>query len=131
MSTFDRWSSETRAEWRETGRIYVLNSRTGQQMPMDVGMLQDLEGQRARLDVEAAASRVAAPWLILHGEADNTVDLEEAHALARAARFGRLHVVAGAGHTYEVGHPFDAPTRELDEAVEASVAHLSLHLSEE
>ena len=130
VSTFDRWSSEIRAEWREAGRIHVLNSRTGQQMPMDVGVLQDLERNRARLDVEAAARRVAAPWLILHGEADRTVGIEEGQALARAARSARLRVVTGAGHTYEVGHPFSMPSRELDEAVEESITHLSLHVGE-
>ena len=130
VSTFDRWSAATRAEWREAGRIYVMNSRTGQQMPLDVGLLEDLEGNRVRLDVEAAAGRVTVPWLILHGEADRTVELEEARVLARAARVGRLHVVAGAGHTYEVGHPFSGPSPELDEAVEASVTHFSVHLSE-
>jgi pimeloyl-ACP methyl ester carboxylesterase len=130
ISTFDRWSSEKRAEWLEAGRVHVLNSRTGQEMPLDVGLLQDLERNRARLDVESAASRVAAPWLILHGGADQTVGLEEGQALARAAPSGRLCVVAGAGHTYGVGHPFCMPSRELAEAVEVSVTHLSLHLGE-
>ena len=51
VSTFERWSSEKQAEWREAGRIHVLNSRTGQQMPMDVGMLDDLQRNRANLDV--------------------------------------------------------------------------------
>jgi pimeloyl-ACP methyl ester carboxylesterase len=130
VSTFERWDSETQAEWHEAGRIHVPNSRTGQQMPLDVGLLQDLERNRARLDVESAASMVSAPWLILHGDADQTVGLEEAQVLAHAAPSGRLGVVAGAGHTFEVGHPFSMPSPELDEAVEASVAHLSLHLDE-
>ncbi len=56
--------------------------------------------------------------------------LEEGQALARAAPSGRLCVVAGAGHTYGAGHPFSIPSRELDEAVEASVTHLLLHLGE-
>ena len=130
VSTFARWSSETQAEWREAGRIHVSNSRTGQQMPLDIGLLQDLESNRTHLDVESAASRVAAPWLILHGDADQTVGLKEGQALARAAPSGQLHVVAGAGHTFEVGHPFSMPSPELDEVVAESVNHLSLHLGE-
>lgn len=128
VSTFDRWSETTRGEWREAGRIYVLNQRTGQQMPLDVGLLEDLERNRERLDVAAAAGRVAAPWLILHGESDQTVGIEEANALARAARAGRLRIVEGAGHAYEVGHPFTSPSRALDQAIEATVEHLGRHL---
>ncbi len=128
VSTFDRWKEATRAEWREAGRIYALNQRTGQQMPLDVGLLDDLEVNRARLDVAEAAGRVEVPWLVLHGESDRTVDLAEAEALARAARAGRLHVIAGAGHTFEVGHPFTAPSPALDEAIQASVGHFSRHL---
>jgi pimeloyl-ACP methyl ester carboxylesterase len=130
VSSFDRWSEATRAEWRENERIYVLNARTGQQMPLDVGLLEDVEAHRERLDVGAAAARVQAPWLILHGEKDLTVGLEEARALARRARRGRLTVVEGAGHTYEVGHPFAQPSPALDQAVDLTISHLAAHLGE-
>ena len=130
VSTFDRWSEATRAEWRESGRIYVLNSRTGQHMPLDVGLLEDLEGRLERLDVESAANRVAVPWLVVHGEEDRTVELEEARLLARAAPNARLRIVAGAGHAWEVGHPFAGPSPELDQAVAATLDHFALHLAE-
>ena len=39
-----------------------------------------------------------------------------------------FHVIAGAGHTFEVGHPFTAPSPALDEAIQASVGHFSRHL---
>jgi dienelactone hydrolase len=130
VSTFDRWSAATREEWRASRRIYVLNSRTGQQMPLDVGLLDDLEARRDALDVEAAAARVAAPWLIVHGETDTTVEPREAEALARASRGARLAIVAGAGHTFEVGHPFAGPSRPLEEALGATLDHFERHLSD-
>lgn len=130
VSTFDRWSRATREEWRESGRVYVLNQRTGQQMPLDVGLLEDLERNRERLDPTAAAARVEAPWLILHGETDRTVEVEEARTLARAAPAGRLQVIAEAGHTFEVGHPFTVPSRALTQAIDASIAHFARHLIE-
>jgi pimeloyl-ACP methyl ester carboxylesterase len=127
VSSFDRWNEGTRAEWRQSGRIYVLNARTGQQMPLDVTMLEDLEANRERLDVLASAARVRAPWLILHGENDLTVDVEEARVLARVAQRGRLAVIEQAGHTYEVAHPFAQSSPQLDQAVDATIAHLALH----
>ena len=37
VASFDRWAEETLEEWRRTGRVFVLNSRTGQHMPLDIG----------------------------------------------------------------------------------------------
>ena len=125
VSTFDRWSEATRREWRERGRIHVLNSRTGQQMPMDVTLLDDFERNRESLDVGKAARAVEAPWLIVHGTEDLTVRPEEARALAREAPHARLLLIEGAGHTYEVGHPCRVPSRELLEAIEASERHFA------
>jgi pimeloyl-ACP methyl ester carboxylesterase len=130
VSTFDRWSEATRAEWRESGRIYVLNSRTGQQMPLDVGLLEDFEARREALDVERAAARVEAPWLIVHGERDETVELHEAKVLARSSRGARLEILADAGHTFEVGHPFGGPSPQLDHALRTTIDHFELHLGE-
>jgi uncharacterized protein len=131
VATFDRWDDETRKEWRADGRIHVLNARTGQQLPLDVTLLEDLEGNRERLDVTAAASRVRAPWLILHGEEDASVSPEEARLLARAGPSARLHLVEGAGHTFEAGHPFQGETPELAEALRFTRAHFLLHLLRE
>jgi dienelactone hydrolase len=129
VSSFDRWSAATRDEWRESGRIYVLNGRTGQQMPLDLGLLEDFEARREALDVEAAAARVTVPWLIVHGETDTTVEVREAQALARASRDARLEIVESAGHTFEVGHPFGGPSRQLTQALDATLAHFERHLS--
>lgn len=129
VSHFDRWSDETKQEWRADGRTWILNSRTGQQMPLDVGLLEDLEANRERLDISAAATRLNRPWLIVHGVDDLTVRVDEAHTLARAASNCRLVLVDGAGHTFEARHPFVGSTAQLDRALEATVAHFGKHLS--
>lgn len=123
VSHFDRWSDETKEEWRRDGRVYVLNQRTGQQMPLDVGLLEDYEANRDRLDVAAAAERIQAPWLIVHGTEDLTVRPAEARALARAAPKGRLVLVEGAGHTFEATHPFGGSTPGLRRALDETVQH--------
>lgn len=131
VSTFERWSEATRTEWRRSGRIYVMNARTGQQMPLDVGLLHDLETNPTELDVLGAAARVAQPWLIVHGDEDATVELDEGRALVRAAPRGRLAVVQDAGHTFEVGHPFVRSSPQLDQALALTRAHFALLLSRE
>ena len=128
VADFDRWSDEVKAEWRSSGRIHVLNGRTGQQMPLDVTLLEDFEANRDALDVEAAAARVQAPWLILHGTDDTSVHPEDARRLARANPAARLHLVEGGGHTFGATHPFDAAPASLLEALDLTRVHFRRHL---
>jgi pimeloyl-ACP methyl ester carboxylesterase len=128
VADLDRWDEETRAEWRESGRIFVLNSRTGQQMPMDVTLLDDFVAHREALDVKAAAARLEVPWLIVHGTDDETVHSDEARSLARVARDARLLLIDGAGHTFGAVHPFAGPTPALETATAATRRHLRSHL---
>jgi len=128
VSHFDRWTDESKAQWRKDGYVVVMNQRTGQQMPLNLSLLEDYEAQRDRLDIPAAAARLQAPWLIVHGQADVTVSAQEATALAKASKGAKMVLVEGAGHTFEVGHPFQAPSPQLDQAVERTVAHFKAHL---
>ena len=128
VSHFDRWTEETKTEWRAEGRIWIMNARTGQQMPLDVGLLEDFEANRARLDVSDAATHVDAPWLIVHGRDDLTVSSDEGRALADVAARGRLVLVDGAGHTFEARHPFGGSTPQLEAALEVTIAHFAGNL---
>jgi pimeloyl-ACP methyl ester carboxylesterase len=128
VGNLDRWDESTRAEWRRSGRIFALNSRTGQQMPMDVSLLEDFEANRESLDVLNAAGRLGQPWLIVHGTDDETVRAEDARSLARVAHDARLLLIDGTGHTFGAVHPFAGPTSALEAAVRASRRHLETHL---
>jgi len=128
VARYDRWTEETRAEWREAGRVYILNSRTGQQMPLDVSLMEDFETNAERLSVLDAASEVAAPWLVVHGRDDLTVAESEARELVRASGRAKLVLVEKSGHTFEVGHPFQGTSPQLTEAIDATTRHFAKHL---
>lgn len=130
VADFDRWDDETRDEWRERGRIHVLNGRTGQQMPLDLTLLEDFERNRERLDPTRAARRIEAPWLIVHGRDDPAVSFDDARALHAAAGNAELLAVDGAGHTFEVGHPFDEPSPEYRMVLERTRAHFRRALAD-
>lgn len=121
VSTFERMGPEEVARWRETGSVPILNARTGQQLELGVEVLEDLQAHRAQLDLEAAARKRTAPWLIVHGDADETVPFGEAEALARAgADPVSLLRISGASHTFGVSHPFDGPSPHLVQAMNAT-----------
>jgi len=131
VSHFDRIADEpTLAEWRRTGVYEVVNSRTGQKLPMGVAFLDDVLANLARLDLLAAARRLAVPWLLVHGTADLTVELGEAEELHEAtAGRARLFPLEGAGHTFGAVHPFAGPTPHLAAAAEATLAHFRTSLA--
>ncbi len=127
----DRFSSETTREWREAGVVYVLDGRTGQHLPLSLALLDDLERNRSLLDLHRAATEVESPWLIVHGKDDLTVPVQEGERLAGASGKARLHLVDGAGHAFEAGHPFQGSTPALEEALEVSVPYFGRHLETE
>jgi dienelactone hydrolase len=129
ISSFQRWTEETRREWREQGRLVVLNTRTGRQLPLDVALLDDFELNRERLDLVRGAAEVSAPWLIVHGLEDLTVGVDEARTLARAQPAAHLLLIEGAGHTFEVSHPLEGRTSpQLEEALAGTLRHFERHL---
>src|SRR6185437_16661943 len=67
ISTVERWPAPQRAAWRASGVSEVKNVRTGQVLPLYTDVLDDVERHAGALDIEAAARRIAVPWLIVHG----------------------------------------------------------------
>lgn len=135
VGTYDRYFQHAES-WREAGERLVVNGRTGQELPLGVGLLEDIERHGrggGRLDLEAAARRVEAPWLIVHGTEDEAVPLEEAHLLASANTAGpgphaALHEIDGAGHTFGAKHPFAGPTPDLTNAMNATQKFMRRYL---
>lgn len=130
VGSFFRLPDEALDAWRREGALPIVNARTGQQLGIDVEVLSDLEKNRDALDLEAAAARRRAPWLIVHGTADQTVPFNEARELlAAAAEPAELLPVEGSDHTFGARHPFVGPTPQLIEAMNATQRWLRRHLS--
>jgi pimeloyl-ACP methyl ester carboxylesterase len=129
IATVHRWNEDDRRAWRARGRHDVVNTRTGEVLPVYLDVLDDLVANAESLSIEAAAARVRAPWLIVHGDADETVALAEANRLGAANPAAERLVVGGAGHTFGAVHPFAGSTPALEQVFDGSVRFLSRHLS--
>jgi pimeloyl-ACP methyl ester carboxylesterase len=115
-----RWTEKQIAAWRRGVDVRVENARTKQQMPIGPDYWVDLQQNRERLDIAAAAARVAQPWLIVHGDADTSVPVDDAHALfAAAGENAELMLVQGADHVFGVKHPYEGPSDDLRTVAEA------------
>jgi pimeloyl-ACP methyl ester carboxylesterase len=99
-------------DWRERGFILYNGQR------LNVALLQDLEN----IDVRACARKVACPVLILHGDADVVVPVEEAYELHDCLTGSkRLSILHGADH--RLSNP-EMMRRTLSEALDWLTEHV-------
>ena len=130
IGSVHRWPPETVARWRREGKIDVTNARTGEILPVYTDLLDDLDqnGKR-RLDLLAAARRLQTPWLIVHGDTDETVPVADAHCFFEAASDDtKLQIVRGGSHTLGSRQPWAGSTAELELAMGETVAWFSRYL---
>lgn len=132
IDDFNRFSAEDVASWRREGKLDVRNQRTGQVLPIGPGALADYDAHKdGALHVVSAASRVTAPWLIVHGTRDLSVSVEAARRLAGAAGNTRVELLLldGADHTFGIRHPWAGTTSEYDQVLENTAGFLMKHVS--
>jgi uncharacterized protein len=124
-----RWTPEHVALWSAGQSASIVNARTGQTMPVGPDGWRDYRASEPRLDVLAAASRLQVPWLIVHGDADDSVPIDDGHRLFDAAgAAAELLVVEGGDHGFGARHPYVGATPELRTVVEATIEWFETHL---
>lgn len=130
-SIADRWTPEQVAAWKAGRNVEIENARTRQQMPVGPAYWQDVQANPARLDIPAAAARLTIPWLIIHGDADTSVPVDEGHRLFDAAgEATEMLVVEGADHGFGGKHPYAGATPELRMVAEATLDWFDTHLEQ-
>ncbi|MBS7566234.1 alpha/beta hydrolase [Mucilaginibacter sp. Bleaf8] len=100
------WPLQAEQQWKTMGVMYFPNYRTGQQMPIKVTLLDDLDRNPGRLNVLARAADVQQPWLLIHGTADSTVPISQAHELKAMQPNAQLLVMPNADHVFGGTHPY-------------------------
>lgn len=101
------WPSEDFIkQWKENGRYFVTNSRTGQEMPIHWQLYEDFDRHRDQYDVQAALGQFKKPYLILHGDADESVPVASARQLHAWCPHSELCIIEGADHVFGGAHPF-------------------------
>lgn len=100
------WEKEDEKEWRSKGVIFNFNSRTKQYTPLKIDLLLDLEKHAKSYDILLAAQKIQKPWLIIHGDQDGNVSLNEASKLKENCQDAELFIVPYANHVFGASHPY-------------------------
>lgn len=128
ITNLDLFSEEQKKEMRENGRGYVVNGRTGQRMPLDLTILEDLERHRDRYDLLGRMARTKAAefrTILIQGSEDG------AHLRKGSAELVKLRPdipwvqVPGGNHTFGTVHPYAGMTGPLEGALRATLAFMA------
>ena len=114
-------------EWKEAGVKYVVNARTKQQMPHYYQFYTDFKQNEARLNIKSAEEKLTIPHLIIHGDNDTSISINEAKELYEWNSKNELAIIQGADHVFNVKHPWDESelSKELENVVEVILAFLN------
>ena len=130
ISSTNRWPPETVADWRQRGYIDIPNARTGDVIPLGIELLHEVEEfGETELNIPSAASRIMAPWLIVHGSDDETVNVSEGERLAELSSGGTLRVLDGVNHSFGGKHPLGEITPTLVAIARETVGFFETHLT--
>lgn len=121
------WSADEEQQWRMQGIKYFENQRLGIQMPVKASLLDDLDRNPVRLNILAKAAELTQPWLIIHGEEDETIPVKQAYQLQSVHPGAELVIVKNADHVFNVPHPYPSKTLtvELQEFCDAAAQFLN------
>ncbi|MFD1616150.1 alpha/beta hydrolase family protein [Gelatiniphilus marinus] len=97
-------------QWKKDGVKYVINGRTKQQMPHYYQFYEDFIANENRLTIKRAVSNLKIPYLIIHGDSDTSVFMEEATQLHSWNPNSQLEIIKDANHVFGAQHPWEKPT---------------------
>ena len=92
--------------WKKDGVYYIVNGRTKQDMPHFYQFFEDFEQNKERLDIKRATSNLKIPHLIIHGDNDTSVSIEEAKNLHNWNPKSKLVIIEDADHVFNSKHPW-------------------------
>lgn len=124
ITNVDIFGSELKEEMRSAGRGYVINGRTKDRMPLDVEILDDIEANRERFDIEKRIREASFPVLLVQGEHDYEAFRKGSQRLIAANPSIEYVQIAEGDHTFGAVHPFQGATQPLQEALETTSAFL-------
>jgi fermentation-respiration switch protein FrsA (DUF1100 family) len=123
ISRLDLWPEDVMKEWDNTGRFNMPNARTGQDFFLGRNFLNDVKNVGSQ-GIISSAKGLSCPVLILQGDKDDSVSLDQANELYKAVPNDNktLHLIEGGDHNFGAVHPYAGTTPQLEEAIDLTIS---------
>ncbi|WP_410513374.1 alpha/beta hydrolase [Paenibacillus sp. BR2-3] len=117
VTNLDLFTDEQKKDMKDKGRAYVLNGRTGQQMPLDAIILEDLEQQQERYNLLKRMEHSTFPAILIQGSQDGArLRLGSEQLISIRPDIDWVQIPGG-NHTFGTVHPFAGTTSQLEQAI--------------
>lgn len=107
-------SGDELKHWETDGYLFRLNGRTNQQMPLQFLQYTSFMEHRERLNIQSYCERSNVPTLVIHGDADQSVSIDEGKEIAQWLNT-ELVVIHNTQHTFDTSQPWQK--EELPDAM--------------
>lgn len=111
-----RRSDDEMELWKQNGHDFYTNSR-GERRKLNYSFVEDFRNY----DAYELAKNIKIPTLIVHGDADKTVPLEQSKKIAAIIPHCALEIIKDADHTYSDGEHFN---KMIDKASQFIIKHI-------
>ncbi len=122
ISTVERFNADDIFNLQKDGFIELESTWSRQNMTVSSSLLKDIQENKDRLDILQAAAKLNVPVLIIHGDQDEDVPVEEARKIFDSLKTDTkdLVIIEGANHMLGISHPLRTRNSYLDTAMDLS-----------
>ena len=115
-------------QWKKDGIKYVVNGRTKQKMPHFIQFYENFIENEERLTIKRAIENLAIPHLIIHGDKDTSIAVDEAKVQHHWNPKSELVVIENADHVFNTSHPWSKKgvSKELHQFINYSISFLKI-----
>ena len=128
---FKKETSKEFKEWEKTGVMFVENLRTKQFMPHFFQFYKDFKENEDRFNIQSAVKKLTVPYLIIHGEKDQSILPIEGKNLLSWNSNNKFELIKNGNHTFSAKHPWksDSLPIELKKVVNSTINFIKSNIS--
>ena len=114
-------------QWKKDGVKYVVNGRTKQQMPHFIQFYEDFIQNEKRLTIKRAIENLKIPHLIIHGEKDTSIFVDEGIVQHQWNPKSTLKIIENTDHVFDAKHPWHKKElpKKLEETTSICISFLN------
>jgi len=113
----DFWGEENMIKWEKDGFLNYFNKRTNQNLKLGRGFLEETKQSATTWNIETPLSKTPIKYLIIHGEKDESIPIEEAHIVSNWIKKYNydctLKIIEKANHNFNITHPYKESSDEF------------------